>query len=391
MRLLASIVLAATLASGTRAALPDARSGPTATQAQARAGLDRVLAYLLGVQRENGAWGYGVTQGLLDSGYAVTSWYDWQVGAHSLALVALMESPDTPQRRAALERGFDWLLESSPPARGNDWDNDAVWAGVYTTVACVRAADEPRLASDAWRTRIAARGKASLAYLARQQSHEGGWGYYDFPMATQRPKWATSFTTACVLPAVERGLELGWSDDRAMLARAFRYVQLCKLPDGAYAYEFDAIAPIRGGESVNRLKGSLGRTQVCNWALFELGDASIERARIRRGLAAFFDHHEFLDVARMRPIPHEAYYANAGYFYFFGHYYAAAAINLLPLEEREAWHARLRPHVLKTLLPDGSAADFHVQTWSLTAGSAFAALTLALGLPPHVAPEASAR
>ena len=90
------------------------------------------------------------------------------------------------------------------------------------------------------------------------------------------------------------------------------------------------------------MKGSLGRIQVCQWALRSCGDESVSRKDLRDGLARFLEHHRFLDVARMRPIPHEAYYANAGYFYFFGHYYAAKAIELLPVDEQEEWHARLR-------------------------------------------------
>ena len=37
----------------------------------------------------------------------------------------------------------------------------------------------------------------------------------------------------------------------------------------------------------------------------------------------------------MRPVPHEAYYLNAGYFFYFGHYYCGLAIGLLPPAERD--------------------------------------------------------
>ena len=85
-------------------------------------------------------------------------------------------------------------------------------------------------------------------------------------------------------------------------------------------------------------------------------------------------------MARMRPIPHEAWYANAGYFYFFGHYYAAEAIELLPEAEREARHARLRPHIVKTQRKDGSFCDFLGQGYLVVAGTAYASLALQLGL-----------
>ena len=75
---------------------------------------------------------------------------------------------------------------------------------------------------------------------------------------------------------------------------------------------------------------------------------------VRTGLEAFFRHRGFLDHVRTRPIPHEGFHANAGYFYFFGHYYAARVIELLPREEREAYRARLRPHLCKTQWASGA-------------------------------------
>jgi hypothetical protein len=145
------------------------------------------------------------------------------------------------------------------------------------------------------------------------------------------------------------------------------------------------VARITGGEHINRIKGSLGRIQVCNWGRAAAGDPRVTHDRIREGLEAFFEHHKFLDAARMRPIPHEAYYANAGYFYFFAHYYAAQAINLLPPEEREAWHARLRPHLAKTIRADGSTSDFLSSSYMILASTSYLSMALDLGLPRDAA------
>ena len=113
-----------------------------------------------------------------------------------------------------------------------------------------------------------------------------------------------------------------------------------------------------------------------------MGDERITLDRVREGLDAFFEEHRFLDVARMRPIPHEAYYANAGYFYLFAHYYAAEAIELLPPEEREAYHARLRPHLVKVQEKSGLSTDFLGTGYLDVAGTAFTALALDAGLDP---------
>jgi hypothetical protein len=163
-------------------------------------------------------------------------------------------------------------------------------------------------------------------------------------------------------------------------------VRRCALPNGAYTYSFNMVQRGHGGISINQVPGSLGRIQVCNWALARAGDPRITTEVIREGLQAFFDQHVYLDMARTRPVPHEGWFANAGYFYFFGHFYAAKAISLLPREEQELMHRRLRYHITKTLSPEGSCSDFMVSSFLVHASSSFAALVLAAGLPAKGTP-----
>jgi hypothetical protein len=347
----------------------------------ARASADRSLGWLVGSQNANGSWGLGSLDGLLEYGFSVESYYDWQLAASALAVLALGEADETPARRSALERGVQWLCTTRLPGRGSDWDVDYTWPALYGTVACVRLAEDQRFAGEPWREQVRARGQAFLAILLRNQAPDGGWAYYDDPPFARRPHWSTSFCTALVLPALERSQALGWGPEPAVLERAVRYVRRCALPNGAYEYDLNPVPRISGGEHINDVKGSLGRIQVCNWGLASVGEPHVTPDRLREGLEAFFAEHRFLDVARMRPIPHEAYYANAGYFYFFAHYYAAQAINLLPEGEREALHARLRPHLAKTQRQDGSCCDFLGSSYMVTASTALASLALTAGLP----------
>ncbi|MBI4878551.1 MAG: hypothetical protein HY812_02685 [Planctomycetes bacterium] len=348
----------------------------------ARAGLERALAFLVQSQNEDGSWASGAVEGLLDSHYSVASFYDWQVAACALAALALLRAEETADRRAALERSVSWLCDTRPPRRGSDWDNDTIWAALYGTVLCVELARDPRFSAPERRDAIDARGREFLAILVRNQVPAGGFGYYDDQPYSRRPKWATSFASALVIPALGEAERLGWLADARVRERTIAYVRRCRLPNGAYEYDLNPIPRAPAGEHINKIEGSLGRIQVCNWALFSAGDGSVTLDMVRAGLEHLYARHRFLDVARMRPIPHEAYYANAGYFYYFGHYYAAEAINLLPAAEREALHARLRPHILKTQRRDGSMCDFLGQRYLLVADTAFGALTLLAGPRP---------
>jgi hypothetical protein len=369
---------------GNEVELVGSRDVPASMTAEdARTALTLSLRFLVEDQNADGTWGQFVPTDVMELGFAAESYYDWNLAANFLVALALMECPETPERRAALDRGLRSACEKRMPIRGDDWDNDAMWTALYAVVTLTRASGDERFAGAEWQALIQARGRAYAGMLVRNQVAEGGWGYYDDPPFTQRPKWATSFATACVVPALANALHLGWIEDPQVVRRAVRYVSRCKLPNGAYEYDLNPIPRIPAGEHINAIQGSLGRIQVCNWALAEVGEKSITPERLREGLQQFFGEHRYLDAARLRPVPHEAYFANAGYFYFFGHYYAALAINLLPQAEREALHARLRPHLVKALRPDGSATDFLDAKYDVLASTAFLVLALQAGMEPN--------
>ncbi len=342
--------------------------------------LDRAVQYLVDTQAETGRWGTRACESLLDLGFATETYHAYQFGAHAVACMALAAVSETSERRIALENAVHWLCGSPIPTRGDDWDIDNVWSALYGFVALVDLVQDERFARDPWKAGLERRGQQLYRLLARYQALSGGWAYYDDPPFLRTPTWATSFCTALVLPSLLEAQALGWDIDERVIARALKYVRRCAMPGGAYAYDLTPIPRISGVEHINLIQGSLGRTQVCNWALARAGVQSITPDVIRAGLDAFFDYHGFLDHVRTRPIPHEGFYANAGYFYFFGHYYAAQVIGLLPEDEREAWHARLRPHLTKTMWANGGASDFLDAPYAITASTSYIILALSLGL-----------
>jgi len=353
---------------------------PTLGADEARSSIQRSAKWLLENQRPDGSWGSNALESVLEINYSPETFYALKVAAHGLACMALRAIEETPERRASLDKAMEWLCTTRLPRRGNDWDIDGAWAWLYGFIALVDAETDPRFSSEEWQRRIRARGVEFYEELAAHQEPKGGWGYYEGPVVSRRPTWSTSFSTACVIPALVEARTRGWPVDQALIDRAAKYVRQCRLPSGAYTYGLDPIPRVSGGESINDVKGSLSRIQVCHLALRRAGDRTVTDERIREGLEAFFREHKFLDVARMKPIPHEAYYANAGYFYYFGHLYAGLLINELPEAEREGFHARLRPHLVKAQWKDGSSMDTQGSGYFLVAGTSFSLLALQAGL-----------
>lgn len=368
---IAGLALAASIA---------AQAGEPGSKAAARAAIDKTLDFFVRTQNHDGSWGSKSCEITFEMNFAVETQYAWAVAAHALVTMMLLRAEETPERRRALDAAVRWLTRSRMTKRGSTWDNDAVWGWLYGAVAMTDIARDPRFSTDDWREPVAGRGREFIGWLEKNQEPTGGFGYYDDPPYTRRPKWGTSFSTGLVVPALGHALQLGWSSDPETRERAIEYVRRCRLPNGAVAYDLTPVPRIRGGEHINNVKGSLGRIQVANWALRTAGDEATTDAVIRRGLEQFFEHHRFLHVARMRPIPHEAYYANAGYFFFFGHYYAALAIELLPAAEREPFRRMLREKVIETQRRDGTYCDFLGVSYMVNSSSAYATMALQLGL-----------
>jgi len=354
---------------------------------EGRTALNKALAWIVGKQNPDGSWGTETVESLFEMNYSNASFGAWKLAGGAISTLALLGAEETPERRKALEKSVEFILSSPVHKRGNDWDIDNNWAALYVTVFLETLARDARFQAEPWKSKIAARGAEYLKHLEEQQDPLGGWGYYEGIVVSRRPTWSTSFSTACVVPALLGAKELGWPVDAKMLERAVEYVRRCSLPNGAYEYDLRPIPRMSGGENINDVKGSLGRIQVCNWARHAAKDPRVGLEKLREGLKVFFDNHQFLDVARMRPIPHEAYYANAGYFYFFGHYYAARVIECLPEAEREAWHARLRAEIVKAQGKEGQFIDFVGSFYSYTYATGFAALALQAGLRGGALPK----
>jgi len=375
-------LLSAPLPQAAQSSLP--QNLPTIEQAQA--GLDAGLSWLLEHQEPNGAWGHWRNP-------EANSWTNpatqmsWQVATTAIGAVTLMQTYRGEPDRIALDRAMNYLFKHAHVKRPELWDADNTGAYVYALDAFTQAAQHSHFKTNskaATLAKIEKSGKEMLRLLWDYQSPQGGWAYYADEALTARPWWATSFQTAIAIMGILRAKECGWSIEEKRLKRAIQAVLRCRLPNGAYSYSIENFPSPGGGTNINQVKGSLSRIQVCNLALYRADQAGYETGigfnEMRKGLAEFWGEHRFLDIANRKPIPHEAYYYNSGYFYFFGHYYAAQVIESLPTAERAPHRKKLWHHVLKTQAKDGSCWDYKMNEYGKPYGVGFMTYALSVGL-----------
>ncbi len=360
-------------AAGEDTPLPD----PEAIVASLRRGLDWLVAH----QNQDGSWGGWQNPGPYDEWWSnIHTHKAWIVATTGLAVLSLLDHPDDPRAVAAMDRGLDYLLAEPVPARPSDWDVDNTWGAVYGLDALACVLRDGRLAGTPRETAVRERAEAYIEELSQYQTPSGGWGYYDFESLAHRPSWATSFETGAALAALVTAREAGLPVKGRIVSRAMDALRRCRLANGAYSYSIDPV-PYMGLEWIDNVKGSLSRIQCCNYALVRAGANDVSHSDLLAGLDQFFEHHRFLDVARKKPVPHETYYLNSGYFYFFGHFYAARLLDLLEPADRARYAARLAREVVKTQEPDGSMWDYAMNAYGPCYGTAFGTATLTRTLP----------
>jgi hypothetical protein len=337
----------------------------------------RGVEFLLVGQNRDGSWGSATrTKGLNIYAPVPGAHLGFRSAVTALCVTALIEVGDgRPEVERAIDRGEAWLFENLPNVRRATPDAMYnVWSHGYGIAALVRMLG--RHADDLDRSRkIGDLIKSQYDFLGRYESVDGGWGYYDFRTGTQKPgSSSTSFVDATVLIAFDEAKAAGFPPPEKLTERAIAAVKRQRKPDFTYIYgEYLKYVPLH---PVNRPGGSLGRSQVCNLALRTWGDETVTDEVLEAWLDRLFARNLWLDMGRKRPIPHESWFAVAGYFYFYGHYYAARCIEELPTEHRPRLQAQLATILLRLQEKDGSWWDYPLYNYHQQYGTALTIMSL---------------
>jgi hypothetical protein len=346
--------------------------------AELQASINRGVAFLLSDQLDNGAWGSATNTKALNIYAPVPgAHHAFRTATTALCLMALIEVADRDDVKVqqSIERAEDWMFYNLPRLRRADPTAIYnVWGHAYALQALVKMYE--RVPDDAARReRIVDLMRTQFDYLDRYESANGGWGYYDFDIGAKKPASSpTSFTTATVLFAYWEAKRIGVDPPEKNVQRAIAAIERQKKPDFTYLYgEYLKDVPMMG---INRPGGSLGRSQACNLVLQLWGNETVTDDVMVEWLHRLIARNGWLDIGRKRPIPHESWMQVAGYFYYYGHYYAALCIERIPEHERPEIQAHLARIIMDRQEKKGAWFDYELYDYHDQYGTAFALMTL---------------
>lgn len=300
----------------------------------------------------------------------------FRAGVTSLCVSALIESGDKrPAVVEAIDSGEAWLIEHLPKLRRthpralyNNWGHAF---GIQALVHMIGRVPEDSPRREQLRKLIA----GQIELLGRYESVNGGWGYYDFNLRSQKPGGGeTAFTTATVLFALNQAGTVGVEAPPKLVKRGLAALRRMRNPNSSYLYSGGM--KWRPTYPLNRPAGSLGRSQAGNCALRAWGCKEITDEVLRTWLDRLAARNFWLDIGRKRPVPHESHAQVAGYFFYFGHYYAGLCIDQLPAAQRPYFQGHLAHILLKLQERDGSWWDFPLYDYHQQYGTAMAIMAL---------------
>ncbi len=338
--------------------------------------IDAAVAWLVANQEENGAWGSHHSPRPIEVLASVPGSQDaFRIATTALVVTALQECPRAGEAgERACSRAIDYLLENYDVKRQSGLEHYNVWSFGYTLQAFgERLAAQPEHPRAA---RMRAACECLLEKLGRYQTLDGGWGYLSIQdVPTYQPSdTSMSFTTATILVGLDRVRRAGIELPERMIERSVDHVLRSRLPDGAFLYgEYLKYRPRHG---INERKGSACRNPLCHYALALFGVEPAPDAFEESLRDLLVRHAGFQKAAVRRPIPHESWYSISGYFYLYGHAYAAYVLETLPEPVQRALWPELLQALLHCRQPDGSFWDYPLYSYHQPYGTAFALIAL---------------
>lgn len=311
----------------------------------------------------------------------------YRVGGTGICALALIHAPgydQSEERQAAVARAVDFVCgsithELMNPEFDGTYDVRG-WGYTYGLELLLRLKAQklmPEGKSDAVEKAIAWFIKA----IEKTEIPEAGGWNYSMPKGTKSPNPPSPFMTGPTLQVLFEAKGQGYPVDEGVVKRALEFLQTAHTASGAVVYSG------KGGDRAREATpGAVGRMMVTETTLYLAGKSS--QANIRAAVDAFIVHWSWLDQRRAKTGTHVAPYMIAPYYFYYAHYYAAQAVELLPQVERAEYRRRINDLLFSVRLEDGSWND-RVFPRSANFGTAMATLALMMPELPKPAKWAS--
>ncbi len=324
----------------------------------------------------------------------------YRVGGTAICALALMHAPEyeaDERRCAAVERAARFIVEQvDHPLMASDeivgtYDVRG-WGYTYGLLFLLeyRSGDvwgDARLPAGQGGGEVAAASQEAMDNAIRffiagvnatEIPRSGGWNYARRGGFDQ-PGPISPFMTAPTLQALFEAREKGYEVDENVVERGLDALEQAKLRSGAYVYSGTSD---RQNERA-RVPGAAGRMAAAEATLYLAGRSTL--ADVRGAIDAFLVHWDWLDQRRAKTGTHLPPYGIAPYYFYFAHYYAAQAVELLPDQDREEYRRRIRDLLFRNRLEDGGWND-RVFERTANFGTAMALMVLEMNdsdLPPR--------
>ena len=216
--------------------------------------------------------------------------------------------------------------------------------------------------------------------LVLEQMKDGGWNYQGRPVHS-------SFVTASIVQALLWARPVNDVITDEVLTGAAAALEASRFEDGGFLY-FGTHASKPKRDPQDQLPGSIARGAICETMLSRLGKGSTER--IEHSIESFYRHWDQLEARRGKPGTHDGPYLIAPYYFYYGHRYAAQAIELLPEARRLAERQRMFGLLMRTRNSDEMWNDRNFARSRIysTAMVLLALMSEDIGLPPAWQPTA---
>lgn len=340
---------------------------------------DQAAKFLIENQLPSGAWGdHTKTKGLNVFCPYPTGPSSFQTSSTALCVIGLESSPisQRPDVKEALQKAEDFIVAEAPKIkRGDTMSTLNVWAYSYTLSAISLRASKLEKDSPHW-NKLKDCATVMVKRLSEFSDAHGGWGYYNFDLYSKRPAGSpTSFLTATALLSARQGFDefdLKLSDK--VLARALKFLASQRTPAGTYVYSRDHT--YHQTLPINRHAGSLARNTACDLALRVWGNKDIVLSQIEDQLERLWSRSGWLSMALKKPVPHESFAANAGYFFYYGYYYAARCMAVMPDKTNKRHAAHLADDLLPLQEKNGCWWDYPLYNYHKFYGTGYALYSL---------------